>query len=170
MNRLRSIWRFLADVWNTASERQVGLIAAGVAFFGMFAIFPGIGAVISIFGILADPTIVIEQLTLLEDIIPADSYAILKAQTERLLGARNDALSWASVFSILFALWAARAGVAALMGGLNAIAGQPSRSGLQHVFVALALTLCLVILGAVALSVVIVAPLAWFAFNFNGIV
>lgn len=168
MGYLRAIWRLMTDVWNTASERQVGLIAAGVAFFGMFAIFPGIGAVISIFGILADPTIVIEQLTLLEDIIPPDSFSILKSQTERLLGARNDALSWASALSILLALWAARAGVAALMGGLNAIAGQAPRGGLKHYAVALALTACLVILGTVALAVVIIAPLILAFFPLQG--
>lgn len=168
METIRALWRLLSDVWNTASERHVGLIAAGVAFFGMFAIFPGIGAVISLFGILADPVIVVEQLALLEDIIPPDTFSILNSQTERLLGARNDALSWASLVSIALALWAARAGVAALMGGLNAIADQPPRGGIQHVVVALVLTLCLVCLGLVALAVVIVAPLILAFFPLQG--
>ncbi len=168
MATLRAFWRLLSDVWNTASERHLGLIAAGVAFFGMFAIFPGIGAVISIFGILADPVIVVEQLVLLKDIIPPDTYAILESQTERLLGARNDALSWASAVSIALALWAARAGVAALMGGLNAIAARPPRDGVRHLLVALALTLCLVLLGIVALAAVIIAPLILAFFPIQG--
>ena len=40
------VWRILVAVWTTASEKHLGLIAAGVAFFGMFGIFPGIAAVI----------------------------------------------------------------------------------------------------------------------------
>lgn len=156
---MKALWRLLTDVWKTAGERHVGLIAAGVAFFGMFAIFPGIGAVISLFGLLADPAIVLEQLVLMQDIIPQDSYAILESQITRLLGARGDALGWATLLSFGLALWAARAGVAALISGLNAIADRPPRGGVKQVIVAISLTICLVGLGVTALTAVIVSPI-----------
>lgn len=156
---MRSFWRLLVAVWNTSSERHVGLIAAGVAFFGMFAIFPGIGAIISLFGLWADPSVVLQELSLLEEVIPPDSYAILNDQIERLLGARSDTLGWASILSIGLATWAARAGVAALMGGLNAIADRPPRNGFKQALVAMTLTTCLILLGITALFSVIVAPL-----------
>ncbi len=159
MKVFTDLWRILAGVWKTSGERHVGLIAAGVAFFGMFAIFPGIGAVISLIGLLADPAIVLEQLVLMKDIIPPDSYAILDNQITRLLGARGDALGWATVVSFGLALWAARAGVAALISGLNAIADRPPRGGFKQVIVAIALTISLVALGVTALIVVILAPI-----------
>ncbi len=168
MSTLKIFWRNAMAVWSTASDRHIGLIAAGVAFFGMFAIFPGIGALISLFGILADPAIVVEQLALLEDIIPPDTYSILESQTNRLLGARSDALGWASILSVGLALWAARAGVAALMGGLNAIADRPPRSGLKQAVVAMTLTICLVGLGVVALISVVIAPLILAYFPIQG--
>ncbi|EBA10666.1 ribonuclease BN, putative [Roseobacter sp. CCS2] len=51
----------MVAVWTTAGEKHLGLIAAGVAFFGMFGIFPGIAAVIAIFGLIADPVVIAEQ-------------------------------------------------------------------------------------------------------------
>lgn len=155
---VRRVWRLLVDVWEFAGRKQLSLIAAGVAFFGMFAIFPGIAAVIAIFGLLADPIVVSEQLTLMQDIIPADAYQLFAGQINRLLFARTDTLGWATVASIGLALWSSRAGVGALMGGLNAIAGIPPRNGIVHAIVALGLTICLVSLAIVALLAVVVAP------------
>ncbi|SFS06204.1 YihY/virulence factor BrkB family protein [Yoonia litorea] len=155
---IREIWRILVQVWTTAADKHIGLIAAGVAFFGMFGIFPAIAAVIAIFGIVADPAIIAEQLRLMEGIIPEDAYRLLAIQVNRLLLTPEDALGWATVFSILLALWSARAGVGALIGGLNAIAGERTRSGLRQVLVALILTVVLVALAIVALTVVVIVP------------
>lgn len=155
---MRRLWRLLYSVFVIIGEKQVSLIAAGVAFFGMFAVFPGIAAVIASFGLLADPIVVSEQLALMENIIPPDAYNLFAGQIGRLLDARADTLGFATLVSIGLALWSSRAGVAALMGGLNAIAGLPSRNGVWQAIVALGLTICLVGLAIVALLAVVVAP------------
>lgn len=152
-------WQILVKVVAVVGQKQVSLIAAGVAFFGMFAVFPGIAAIIAIFGLLADPIIVSEQLALMEGIIPPDAYNLFADQIGRLLLTRSDALGWATIISIALALWSSRAGVAALMGGLNAIAGTPSRNGIWQAIVALGLTICLVTLAIVALMAVVVTPI-----------
>lgn len=153
------VWRVLVSVWKTASEKHLGLIAAGVAFFGMFGIFPAIAAVIAIFGLMADPAVIAEQLTLMEGIIPPDAYRLLSAQINGLVNAGTGTLGWATVVSILLALWSSRAGVSALIGGLNAIAGQRMRNGLWQMVVALLLTLALVALAIVAMTAVIILPI-----------
>ncbi|MEJ6397882.1 YihY/virulence factor BrkB family protein [Yoonia sp. 208BN28-4] len=149
----------LYRVWETAANKHLGLIAAGVAFFGMFAIFPGITAIIAIFGLLADPIIVAEQLALMEDIIPPDAYRLFQAQITGLLVAGKQTLGFATGVSILLAVWASRAGVAALIGGLNAIEGMPNRNGFKQVLVALMLTISLVVLAIVALGAVVIMPI-----------
>lgn len=154
----RRFWRLLTGIIDLAGRKQLGLIAAGVAFFGMFAIFPGIAAVIAIFGLVADPSVVAEQLALMQDIIPPDAYDLFAGQIDRLLTAGSGTLGWATAVSIGLALWSSRAGVAALMGGLNAIAGTPPRGGIKQAVVALTLTICLVSLAIVALLAVVVAP------------
>lgn len=165
MAAFRTIWQKGSAVLQTASEKHLGLIAAGVAFFGMFGIFPGLAAIIAIFGLMADPTVIAEQLTLMEDIIPADAFRLLQTQVNGLVNAPSQALGWASVVSILVALWSCRAAVGALIGGLNAIAGQEQRSGLRQVIVALLLTFALVFLAIVAVNVVIVLPIVMAVFQ-----
>jgi len=151
----RLIWAAYA-----AAEREhMTLIAAGVAFFGVFALFPGMAAFIALFGLLADPAIVEAQFQLLQEVIPAEAYDLISAQLDSLLAARSETLGWATVFSVLLALWSARAGVAALMRGLNAIHGGVNRSGLWHYVVAFSLTLCLLGIAIAALLMVVVAPI-----------
>lgn len=153
------MWRVLLAVWIVAGEKHLGLIAAGVAFFGMFGIFPGLAAIIAIFGLIADPVVIAEQLTLMEDIIPPDAYNLIASQVFRLVAAPTEALGWATAVSIALALWSSRAGVAALIGGLNAIAGQRVRNGLWQMVVALLLTFALVTLALVALTAVVIVPI-----------
>ena len=125
----------------------------------MFGIFPGIAAVIAIFGLVADPVVIAEQLTLMDDIIPPDAFDLIASQMNRLIFAPPSALGWATVVSISLALWSCRAGVGALIGGLNAIAGQRQRNGLWQMVVALMLTVALVFLAIVALTVVVIVPI-----------
>lgn len=156
----RAVWAVLRQVIDDADRKNAGLISAGVAFYGLFAVFPGIAALIALFGLLADPEVVAEQLQLLADFMPEAAFALLSEQVGRLLGAGSGTLGWATLLSIGLALWSARAGVAALIRGLNAIFERPNRSGIRHVLVALSLTLCLIGMAIVALLAVVVAPVA----------
>ena len=156
---MQRLWTLMMAVWTTATERHISLIAAGVAFFGMFALFPAIAAIIAIFGLLADPAIVVQQLELMREIIPEETYLLFVGQMGRLLAAQTGTLGWASGLSLMLALWAARAGVAGLMEGLNAIANRPARNGFKQIVVALTLTITLVGLAITALIAVIVAPI-----------
>ncbi len=45
-------------VWHAMDERHIGVIAAGVAFYGMFAVFPGMAAMIAIWGFFSDPSVI----------------------------------------------------------------------------------------------------------------
>lgn len=154
----RGIWRVLRAVSELSSDVHLGLIAAGVAFFGIFAIFPGLATLIALFGLLADPSVVESQLELMQDIIPQDAYALINAQIGRLLAAQSGTLGWATGVSVAVALWSARAGVGALIQGLNAIQGNPNRGGLWHAVVALVMTMALIGIAIIALLVVVVVP------------
>ncbi len=153
------LWGAVMGVWTIAMERNISLIAAGVAFFGMFALFPATAAIIALFGLVADPNVVVMQLELMREIIPEETYLLFVGQMGRLLAAQTGTLGWASGVSLLLALWASRAGVAGLMDGLNAIANRPARNGFKQVLVALTLTVTLVALAILALFAVVISPL-----------
>jgi membrane protein len=137
----------------------MGLMAAGVAFFGMFAIFPALGALIAVFGLVANPAVVEEQLSYFDDVMPPGADELITDQVHRLVTAQTGTLGWATIVSLLLALWSARAGVASLVQGLNAIHEIPNRGGLLHALVSILITLSLIAIGLTGLFAVIIAPI-----------
>ncbi|NSX55623.1 YihY/virulence factor BrkB family protein [Parasulfitobacter algicola] len=172
-----SLWRVLRGVWDDIDEKNLSLISAGVAFFGILAVFPGIAAVIAILGIWADPTVVNVQMELLRGWIPADAFRLLNNQVTTLISARTETLSWATTVSILIAFWSARTGVSALIRGMNSIYAVPNRPTARHYASALILTGALIGVAVVALATVVVAPIvlaflppgAWIAQTLDGL-
>lgn len=162
MRRLRlqpEIVAFLIGVYRRTEQAELDLISAGVAFFGFLALFPAAAALIAIWGTVFDPSVIQTQLDLLKGFLPPDALALLQDQVHALLQLRGSQLGWTTVVSTLFALWSARAGVAALIRGLNAIHGMPNRRGGHHQLQAILLTLALIGLALAAMLVTVVAPL-----------
>lgn len=142
------------------AEQNVSLIAAGCAFYGLLAMFPGTAALIAVFGLLRDPAAVAEELQMLQNVLPEEAYGIVAAQVNGLVNTGTQALTLTTIVSLGFALWSARAGTAALMRGLNAINHAPNRGGLRHYITALTLTICLTILAVIALLAIVISPVA----------
>jgi membrane protein len=151
-------WRAGRHVFRLIDEKNLGLISAGVAFYAILAIFPGLAATIALWGIVGDPGFALTQLAEFEALIPSDVYTLLAAQLRALSTTDGLTLGWASLLSFSLALWSARAGVAALMRGLNAIYQAPNRSGIAHYIRALLLTLSLIGVLLVAMACIVVLP------------
>jgi membrane protein len=146
-------------LYHRSEQAELGLISAGVAFFGFLALFPATAAVIAIWGTLFDPSVIQTQVDLLRGFLPPEAWHLVQQQVQGLLEVRGPQLGWTTILSTLFALWSARAGVAALIRGLNAIHHIPNRSGGHHQLQALVLTLALIGLALAAMLVTVVAPL-----------
>lgn len=142
-----------------AGEANLALISAGVAFFAMLSLFPALAALIAVLGLVSDPTVVVAQLEEVRGLLPDDVYDILNTQVTGLVTARADTLGWAGVLSLMVALWSARAGVGAMIIGLNTVYGERNRKAARHYLHALLLTVSLVAVGIVALLTVVVAPI-----------
>ena len=151
-------WKAAAlRLYRRTEQAELDLIAAGVAFYGFLAIFPAVAAVIAIWGALSDPSVIRTEIALLREILPPDAFTLILDQVNALLSVSQRGIGWATLLSTIFALWSARAGVAALMRGLNAVHGLPNRTGHWHQLRAMVMMLSLVglILGAMLLSIVL---------------
>jgi len=155
---LRTWWHAVKTVFSKIGEWNLGLISAGVAFYGLFALFPALAAVIALWGLVADPVVVDEQIALMDEIMPHDAYDLIDAQVDALTSTASHTLGWTTAISILAALWSTRAGVSALMRGLNAIYGTPNRKAWRHYIAALMLTGVLLAVALIALAMVVVIP------------
>ncbi len=150
--------RAVAGAWRLMEARHLGLIAAGVAFYALFSLFPGLAALVALWGFLADPEVVAREVELLAEVLPGDAYALVAAQVEALVASNQRTLGWTSGLSLAVAFWSARAGVGALVRAINAVHGGETRDGLRQALAALALTGALMGVGVVVLAAVVVLP------------
>jgi membrane protein len=146
-------------LYRRTEQAELGLISAGVAFFVFLAVFPAVAAIIAIWGTVYDPSVIRTQAELLKGFLPPEAFALVMAQVESLLAVRGPQLGWTTLLSTLLALWSARAGVAALIRGLNAIHHLPNRPGGHHQIRALLLTFVLIGLAISAMIATVIAPI-----------
>jgi membrane protein len=169
-SRFTLYWEAIKGSIALISASNLSLISAGVAFFSMLSLFPALAALIAMLGLIADPVFVVAQLEEVRGLLPNDVYEIINKQVVGLVTARSDTLGWAGLLSLLVALWSARAGVAAMMIGLNNVYGTKNRNMIWHYVRALFLTLMLVVVMIVAVISLIVTPvvLAFFPLGLIG--
>ncbi|MCF6433669.1 YihY/virulence factor BrkB family protein [Leisingera sp. NJS204] len=138
-------WKDIAfRVKDEVAEDRVGLIAAGVAFYGLLALFPAITALVAISGLLVEPSAIVEQLQALSGIVPEEVIAIVTKQAAAVAGSREGGLGLAAAFGVLVALYSASKGMASLMEGINvAYDEQEERGFIKLKLVTFALTIIL---------------------------
>ena len=79
-------WRDI--LWRTyvrSGEDRLLAIAAGVVFFGLLAVFPAITALVSCYGLFADPSTIGANLQTLALMLPEGSFQIVQDQIARVL-------------------------------------------------------------------------------------
>ncbi|MGD9916559.1 MAG: YihY/virulence factor BrkB family protein [Paenirhodobacter sp.] len=152
--------KFVQRLFRRLAETNITLVAAGVAFYAMLAVFPGLSATISIWSTFADPSVIGSYLGVAQKFIPPEAYEILDGQIMTLLAGPRGTIGLPALVSIAVALFSARAGVGALVLGLNVIHGtRPRDTILAYVF-GYVLTVALVGVMLLALATVVVVPLA----------
>ena len=153
-------WRdILLRVKDETSKDNISMIAAGVAFYLMLAIFPMLAATVSIYGLVADPADVQRNFEAVAGVIPEDARSIMVDQLTAVTSASGGQLGFGVVLSIALTLWSASRGVIAMITALNiAYDEEETRSFIKLNAIALALTLALIVFMIVTLAVVVGLP------------
>lgn len=159
LSELREFWSYLSAIMERMDKIHMGLIAAGVAFYAMFAVFPGLAAIIALWSLWFDPNVIMTYVSVADEFIPRQAADLLHGQVAGLLSGGRTQLGWASVVSILIATFSARAGVDALIRGLNAAHGVRSHSTIMGFALAYALTLAIVGVVLMGLGTIVVVPI-----------
>jgi membrane protein len=135
--------------------------AAGVVFYGLLAIFPAITALVSSYGLFADPSTISDNLHSLALLLPGDSFTVVQDEIARVVAKANASLSLAFGFGLLLAIWSANAGVKAVLDALNVAYEVEEKRGLIHLnLVSLAFTVAGLAAILVMVGAVIGVPLA----------
>ncbi|SFH22579.1 membrane protein [Palleronia marisminoris] len=151
-------------VWAEMGRTKLTLIAAGVAFYGLLGLFPGIGALMAIGGIVAEPSQVAETLGSLGSVMPQAAEEIIIGQAQEVASGPPEQLGLVAVVGLLLTLYSASKGMQALMDGLNLVNDrEDDRSLVKSTAIKLVLTFGMLVgvLLCVAVAVVVPAVLAW---------
>ena len=153
-------WNLLLRVKHQVDEDRLTIIAAGVAFYALLAVFPALAALVSIYGLAFDPQAIAQQLESLGGFVPRRALDLMLDRVQSLQDERS-ALGWGVAGGILVTLWISSVAVRALIRALNAVYATDSRrSYLRRAALALGLTLCAVGVTLVAIAAIVVLPAA----------
>jgi membrane protein len=157
----RGWWDILLRVKNEMSKDHISVLAAGVGFYALLAIFPALAAAVSIYGLIADPHHVEQQAALAIGLIPEESRAIITDQLAKITSQPRGGLGFSAVFALLFAVWSSSAAMQTIMTGLNVVYDEEEKRGIVNFYAtALALTLGGIVGALVSLSLVAALPAA----------
>lgn len=135
---------------------HVSLIAAGVAFYGVLAIFPAILALTSLWALLFDPQQMIQQIETISHLLPEEAASIITEQTNQAGEDAQVGISLAAIGGILLAVYSASKGMKGLMEGLNIVYDEEEQRGL----IKETMTRLLLTLGAIAMTLVTLGAVA----------
>jgi len=153
-------WKDIAKrTMKSIKEDQVPLLSAGVAFYALLALFPLVIAAVSIYGLVADPKMVQDQIANLTKMLSPQTADLVGNQLVEVTKGAGGALGFATVLGILTALWSASSGMKALITGVNlAYDETESRKFLKLRGLAVLFTLGAMVLMGVALASIVGYP------------
>jgi membrane protein len=133
------------------NENRVLLTAAGATYFLLFALVPSLSLFVTLYGLLNDPAGVVDQLSLLDGLVPAGGLDVIREQLVRLTSQTDGGLGLALVISLAVALWGASAGIKALFEAMNVVYGEAEKRNI----IAINLLALLFVFGALALLILV---------------
>ncbi|MCA9592954.1 MAG: YihY/virulence factor BrkB family protein [Myxococcales bacterium] len=156
-------WRGLVDVgwrvWREAFDDKLTIVAAGVAFFGMIAIFPALIAVVSVYGLLFDPHDVLGQMRDMAPALPWSARRVVMTQLSEIVQGSGTQLGFGLVSSLVFTIVGASSGMHALIDGINhAYDEKETRSWFRVRATALGFTMIAIVFVVISIALIAVLP------------
>jgi membrane protein len=156
----RGWWQVLKRVGADFGTHRIMAEAAAVTFYALLALFPALAALVSLYGLFANPASIQQQVDALNGVIPGGGMQIINGQLHNLAGAGHGALGIGFAIGLATSLWTANQGIKALFGALNAVHGETEkRSFFRLNAITLGFTLGIILFLIVALAGVVAVPI-----------
>ena len=150
-------WRVLEGF----QSDRVMLVAAGVTFYALLALFPATAAVVSLYGLFTDATTITNHLGLLSGFLPVGALEVIGDQVKLLTAQGQGTLGFAFVGTLALSLWGANAATKAIFDALNIIYKEREKRSFIHLTLrSLAFTLGGMVLVLIAIGSIVIVPVA----------
>lgn len=152
-----------AGLVSEARRDNITLVAAGVSFYAVLAVLPGIMLVLSIYGLFTDVAEAERQIDAILAAFPGAAERLIDEQMRALAEASHPHLTVGSILSAVALFWTVSNAVKATVQAVKiAYNEDDKKSRLESRPVVLALSIASVILGIVSLAIVAAVPV-WFS-------
>jgi len=147
-------WKdIVARTYKRIWDDNVGLVAAGVAFYGFFALLSLLGLIVLAYGFAAEPMTVIKHMSALTAVLPTDVAFIIGDQLMTAVQASQKTKGLGILLAFLVATYGGTNGSASVVTALNiAYEEKEKRSLLRFYLIAVAMTLGALVVALMALA------------------
>jgi membrane protein len=155
-------WKdILLRVYRNIGEHRVMALAAGVTYYTLLAIFPAIAALVSIYGLFADPSTISAHLDQISGFLPGGAMDVVRDQLSRVASQGGRTLGFTFIISLAVSLWSANAAMKSLFDTLNIVYSEHEKRGLIKLnAISLAFTAAGIVFILLAIAAVVVLPVA----------
>ena len=156
-----SPWQMPVAAWKDIAARtykrtwddNVGIVAAGVAFYSFFALLSLLGLIVLSYGFAADPHTVVANMRSLTSVLPTDVAAIIGDQLMTAVKASEGTKGFAILLAFIVAVYGGTNGAAAIITALNIAYEEKEKRGLLVFYLlAMGMTLAALLLALFALA------------------
>jgi membrane protein len=82
---MASWWAILAATRRRMGKDNLSALAAGAAFQALLSLFPTLTAVVSLYGLVADPNMVERQITAMQGVLPPEAVKLIATWLQALV-------------------------------------------------------------------------------------
>lgn len=155
-------WKdILLRVYRNVSDHRIALLAAGITYYSLLAIFPALAALVAVYGLFFDPATITAHLEKLSGLLPGGAIDVARDQLTRVASKGRQTLGLTFLIGLAVSLWSANAAMKSLFDTLNIVYGEKEKRGFIKLnLVSLSFTLAGIVFVLLALGAVVVLPVA----------
>jgi membrane protein len=145
------------------------LVAAGITYYSLLAIFPAIAALVAIYGFFTDPATISAQVDNLSGILPGGALDVFRQQMNQVASQGPTKLGVAFIISFIVSLWSANAGIKSIFDALNLVYDEPEKRGFIKLnLISLAFTVAAILFILIAIGSIAALPAVFSSSQFQG--
>ncbi|XSG82573.1 MAG: YihY/virulence factor BrkB family protein [Methyloligella sp. ZOD6] len=148
-------------VWHESGRDNLSVVSAGCAFYALFAIFPALSGLISLYGLMASPATVEQHFSILDALLPEQAYQMVEQQIHRLAATSSQSLGYSLALSLGLALWSTSLAAQAMFAALNIAYEEEERRSLLGYYFGASIFAVIGILGGLLMLLAIIYVPTW---------
>jgi len=126
-NTFKRYWGLLVRVSDRADADDADIVAAGLSFYGTLGLFPALLAMVSLYGLIADPVAIQQAIGAVARSLPAAGRDLVIGELSNFIARDSRSLSVGMVLGLLAVLWSASSAMSVLVRAINVAYDIPER-------------------------------------------